>query len=178
VTVRLLETKIDVDPTAFVAPGATLLGEVRLGPRASVWYNAVLRGDIAPVAVGADSNVQDGVIMHVETDVAAVVGERVTIGHGAIVHAATVEDDCLIGIAAIVLSGARIGRGSIVAAGAVVREAFEVPPGSLVAGVPARILRPVTGPESARVDGNWRAYVEYAAGYRAGGRDRLRGGAP
>ena len=108
----LLQTRLSVDPTAFIAASAILVGEVHVGPRASIWYGAVLRGDLAPVRIGADSNVQDGAIMHVEDGVAAKIGDRVTVGHGAIVHAADIEDDCLIGIASVILSGARIGRGS------------------------------------------------------------------
>jgi carbonic anhydrase/acetyltransferase-like protein (isoleucine patch superfamily) len=164
----LLQTRLSVDPSAYVAAGALLVGDVSIGPRASVWYGAVLRGDLAPVRIGADSNVQDGAIMHVEHGVAAVIGERVTVGHGAIVHAADVEDDCLIGIASVILSGARIGRGSIIGAGAVVREGFEVPPGSVVFGVPGRIAREVTAEETGRIERSWRAYVGYAGEYRAG----------
>jgi len=164
----LLQTRLFVDPTAFIAGSAVLLGEVSVGPRASIWYGAVLRGDLAPVRIGADSNVQDGAIMHVEDGVAAKVGDRVTIGHGAIVHAADVGDDCLIGIAAVILSGAKIGRGSIVGAGAVVREGFDVPPGSVVFGIPGKVMRAVTAEETGRIDRNWRAYVGYATEYRAG----------
>jgi len=164
----LQRTRLSIHPTAFVAPNAVLVGDVSLGPRSSVWYGAVLRGDLAPVIIGTDTNVQDGVIMHVEVAVPARLGDRVTVGHGAIVHAATVEDECLIGIGAIVLSGSKVGRGSIIAAGALVKEGFEVPPRSLVVGVPGRVVRSLTSEESDRVANNWRAYVEYAEAYRAG----------
>ena len=172
----LLPTRLSLDPGAFVARSAVLVGEVSVGARASVWYGAILRGDLAPVIVGADSNLQDGAIMHVEVGVPARLGERVTVGHAAVVHAAFVEDECLIGIGAKVLSGARIGKGSIVGAGAVVKEGFEVPPGSLVLGVPARIVREVTPAESERIQGNWKAYVAYAKAYRAGLVDPAMGG--
>jgi carbonic anhydrase/acetyltransferase-like protein (isoleucine patch superfamily) len=148
-----------------------LKGEVMLGPRSSVWYGTVLRGDLAPVIIGADSNLQDGAIMHVEVGVEARLGDRVTVGHGAIVHAAHVEDDCLIAIGATVLSGARIGKGSIVGAGALVREGFEVPPGSLVLGVPGKVIRHVTEKETERVQQNWKLYVSYAEEYASGAMD-------
>ncbi|MBI3448077.1 MAG: gamma carbonic anhydrase family protein [Acidobacteria bacterium] len=164
----LLNTRLSIDATAYVAPGATLVGEVSVGARASVWFGAVLRGDLAPVHIGDESNVQDNAILHVEVDGPARLGRRVTVGHGAIVHAADVGDDCLIGIGAIVLSGARIGRGCIIGAGAVVKEGFEIPPGSVVFGVPGKVVRPVTADEAKRIDGNWRAYVAYAEAYRSG----------
>jgi carbonic anhydrase/acetyltransferase-like protein (isoleucine patch superfamily) len=157
-----------VDPSAFLARSSVLLGDVTVGPRAGIWFGAILRGDLAPVIVGADSNLQDGAIMHVEVGVEARLGERVTVGHGAIVHAAHVEDECLIGIGAKVLSEARIGSGSIVGAGAVVKEGFRVPPGSLVLGVPARVIRPVTARETERIQSSWKAYVLYGEAYRAG----------
>jgi len=168
VTSDLLPTRLSIDKTAYVAATAVLAGEVVVGPRASVWFGAVLRGDLAPVLVGADSNVQDGSILHVEAGVAAKLGARVTVGHGAIVHAAEVGDDCLIGIASVILSGARIGAGSIIGAGALVKEGFEVPPGSVVFGVPGKVVRRVTEEESRRIDQNWRAYVEYAEAYKTG----------
>lgn len=166
--ITLLRTRLDLDPSAFVARTAVLVGEVSLGPRSSVWFGTLLRGDLAPVHVGADTNVQDSAILHVEEGVEVRLGDRVTVGHAAVVHAAAVEDDCLIGIGAKLLSGARIGRGSIVGAGAVVPEGREVPPGSLVLGVPGRVLRPVSEEETRRIQEGWRAYVDYAAAYRAG----------
>jgi len=168
VTTTLLQARLSLDPTAFIARNAVLVGDVSVGARASVWFGAVLRGDLSPVRIGEDSNVQDGAIMHVEAGVPSVLGRRVTVGHGAIVHAANVDDDCLIGIAAAILSGARVGRGSIIGAGAVVREGFEVPPGSVVFGVPGRVVRSVTEEEARRIDGSWRAYVDYAEAYRGG----------
>ncbi len=165
----ILRTRLNLDPSAFVAKTAVLVGEVSVGPRSSVWYGAVLRGDLAPVIVGTDTNVQDCVVMHVEVDEPVRLGDRVTVGHGAVVHAAEVEDECLIGIGSVILSGARVGRGSIIGAGAVVREGFAVPPGSVVLGVPGRVVRKVTPEEADRVGNNWRSYVEYAQAYRLGG---------
>jgi len=175
--VSLHPTRLTIDPEAFVAPTAVLRGEVRIGARSSVWYNTVLRGDLAPVILGADTNVQDGAILHVEVDGPAVVGDRVTIGHMALVHGATVEDDCLIAMGAIVLSGARVGRESIIGAGALVKEGWQVPPRSLVVGVPGRVVRPVTDQEIARVRMNWSVYVGYARHHkREEAERRARGG--
>ena len=141
----------DVGAARFLAPGAVVVGDVTLGRGTSVWYACVLRGDSASITVGEDVNIQDGCILHADPDFPTVVGDRVSLGHGAIVHGATVEDDVLIGMRATVLNGARIGAGSLVAAGAVVRPGTVVPPGSLVAGVPAQVRRPVSDEERAVV---------------------------
>jgi carbonic anhydrase/acetyltransferase-like protein (isoleucine patch superfamily) len=167
-------TRLDIDPTAYVAPGAALVGEVSIGPLASVWFNATVRGDLEPIAIGAESNVQDGCIIHVDRGRPARIGERVTLGHGAIVHAATVGDDCLIAMKAVVLSGCVIGRNCLVGAGAVVPEGTTVPDGSLVLGVPGRVVRPLKPEEIARIRDNARAYVELARAY-AGGAVRVPG---
>ncbi len=132
---------VAVPETVFVADGARLMGDVRLGAQCSIWYNAVVRGDVNHISIGARSNIQDGAIVHVTNDLPCVIGADVTAGHGVNLHACTVEDGCLIGIGAIVLSGAHIGRGSIVGAGAVVREGERVEPFSLIVGVPARLVR-------------------------------------
>jgi carbonic anhydrase/acetyltransferase-like protein (isoleucine patch superfamily) len=162
------EAVIHIHSTAFIAPGAVVLGDVTLGPESSVWYTAVLRGDTAPIAVGAASNVQDGSVIHVDAGVPATVGARVGIGHRAILHGCTIEDECLIGMGSIVLNGARIGRGSVVAAGAVVPEGLDVPPGSVVVGVPARITRSVDDALRARIRSTWEHYVAEAQRHRAG----------
>lgn len=134
----------EVADDAWVAPGAVLVGRVSLGSRSSVWYGAVLRGDGNSITVGAGSNVQDGTVVHADPGFPAVIGDGVVVGHGAVVHGCTVEDGSLIGMGSRVLNGARIGAGSLVAAGAVVLEGTQVPPGSLVAGVPAKVRRPLT----------------------------------
>jgi len=162
----LLPTRLSIDPQAWVAPTAVLRGEVTLGARTSIWYQAVVRGDLAPVTIGEDTNIQDGVILHVEAEGPTVVGSRVTVGHMAIVHAATIADDCIIAMGSRVLSGARVGRHSIVGAGAVVTEGFEVPERSLVLGVPARVVRSVTDDEIERIERNWSVYVAYANHHR------------
>ncbi|MBM4438571.1 MAG: gamma carbonic anhydrase family protein [Actinobacteria bacterium] len=128
---------------AFIAPGAQLIGDVRVGDRASVWYNAVLRGDLAPVIIGAETNVQDGCVLHVDEGRPCIIGARVTLGHMAIVHGATIEDECLIGIQSTILSGAVIRRHSIVGAAALVAEGKAFPPNSVLLGVPAKPVREV-----------------------------------
>jgi len=143
----------------YVAPGSTVVGDVSLGADASVWPSAVLRGDVAPVRVGARTNVQDGAVLHVSPQAPCVVGSRVTIGHQASVHACTVGDDTLIGIHAVVLDGARVGRHCIIAAGSVVPPGMEIPDGKMVMGVPAKIVRDVTPQEVQRIHGNADSYV-------------------
>jgi carbonic anhydrase/acetyltransferase-like protein (isoleucine patch superfamily) len=160
--------RVVIDPTAFVAPGAALVGDVTLGAGASVWYNATLRGDLEAIVVGAESNIQDNCVVHVDVDQPARIGARVTLGHGAIVHAATIEDDVLVAMKAVVLSGCHVGTGSLIGAGAVVPEGTRIPPGSLVLGVPGRVVRPLRPDESERVRRNARSYVDLAAAYRAG----------
>ena len=157
-----------VHPTAFVAPSADLVGDVEIGEDASVWYGCVLRGDIAPIVIGAATNVQDLTVVHVDVDHPARVGERVGIGHRAIIHGCTIEDDCLVGMGAILLSGARIGHGSLIAAGAVVTEGTEVPPGSLVVGVPGRVVREVDDRLRARMERTVAHYRALKEGHRRG----------
>ena len=154
-------------PDAFVAPSAELSGRVEIGPQASVWYGAVLRGDIEPITVGAMANVQDGCVLHTDAGWPCSVGERVTVGHGAILHGCTVAADALIGMRATVLSGAVIGAGAIVGAGALVTEGQRVPAATLVVGVPARAVRPVRPEEAARVARGVDRYRELAERHRA-----------
>ncbi|OMH23227.1 gamma carbonic anhydrase family protein [Tersicoccus phoenicis] len=144
----------DIDSSAFVAANATVVGDVRIGPDCGVFYGAVVRGDTARISVGAGSNLQDNVVVHADPDFPATIGSGVSVGHNAVVHGCTVEDDCLIGMSATVLNGAVIGAGSLVAAGAVVLEGTAVPPGSLVAGVPAKVRRELTDAEREEVRAN------------------------
>lgn len=153
--------------SAWLAPSATLVGDVQLADRASVWYGAVLRSDSEPIRVGAGSNVQDNCVIHVDHGFPAVLGEGVSVGHGAVLHGCTVEDGCLIGMSATVLNGARIGAGSLVAAGALVLEGTIVPPGSLVAGVPAKVRRELTEDEARHLEANAAVYVELARKHAA-----------
>ena len=153
-----------IDPDAFVADGATIAGDVHLDAGVSIWFGCVLRSEISHIRIGRDSNIQDLTVVHTDVDQPTIVGERVTVGHRAILHGCEVEDDVLIGMGAIVLNGARIGAGALIAAGAVVREGMEVPPMSLVVGVPAKVLdRPV--PEVPR--SNVANYLALATLYRA-----------
>jgi carbonic anhydrase/acetyltransferase-like protein (isoleucine patch superfamily) len=151
----------EIGPDAWVAPGAVVIGKVLLRRGASVWYNCVLRSDIAGAAidVGEDANIQDGSVVHVDENASCRIGAKVTVGHGAILHACTVEDGAMIAMGATVLTGAKIGRGSIVAAGAVVPEGMDVPPGVVVAGVPAKIRRETTVDDRARLEHAWKAYA-------------------
>ena len=162
------EAVIDIHPTAFIAPGAVVLGDVTLEARVSVWYGAVLRGDMAPIRVGEASNLQDGAIVHVDGGKPARIGARVGVGHGAILHACPVEDDCLIGMGSILLNEAHIGTGSVVAAGAVVPEGTRIPPGSLVVGMPARVTRAVDDALRARIRQTWEHYLAEAERHRTG----------
>lgn len=152
--------------SAYIAPGAVVLGEVTIGQNSSVWFNAVIRGDTAPIHIGADTNVQDGCILHADADFPCSLGNRVTLGHAAIVHGATVEDDCLIGMRAVVMNGAVIGRGSVVAVGSVVTEGTIVPPGSVAMGQPAKVKREVTERDVERIRHAAEHYVAAAKVYR------------
>ncbi|MEV8592143.1 gamma carbonic anhydrase family protein [Streptomyces sp. NPDC052012] len=149
-----------VDPGAFVAPTASVIGDVTLEAGASVWYGAVLRGDVESISVGADANVQDNCTVHADPGFPVRIGARVSVGHNAVVHGATVEDDCLVGMGATVLNGAVIGAGSLVAAQALVPQGMVVPPGSLVAGVPAKVRRELSEEERQGVTLNGTMYAE------------------
>jgi carbonic anhydrase/acetyltransferase-like protein (isoleucine patch superfamily) len=154
-----------VSDSAWVAAGATLIGNVTIGARSSVWFMTVLRGDGDRIVVGEQSNLQDGVVVHADPGYPVSVGDRVSVGHRAVVHGATIDDDVLIGMGAVVLNGAHIGAGSLIAAGAVVLQGSSVPPGSLVAGVPAKVRRQLTVEEVAGVRSNAAAYVLLAERY-------------
>ncbi|MER7013671.1 gamma carbonic anhydrase family protein [Saccharopolyspora sp. NPDC000359] len=156
-----------LDPEAFVAPGAALIGRVRLAAASSVWYNAVLRGDMADISVGESSNIQDGCVVHADPGFPAQIAEGVTVGHQAVLHGCTVGAGCLIGMGAVVLNGARIGAGSLVAAGAVVLEGTEVPPGSMVAGTPAKVRRELTTEEQDALKLSAEHYTQLARKHRA-----------
>jgi len=136
---KFLNKTPQVPESAWVAKSADVMGDVQLGEHASVFYGAILRGDIESIIIGEGSNIQDGTIIHLADDMPCVIGKYVTVGHGAMVHACTIEDECLIGMRSTVLDGAVIGKRSIVAAGAVVPPGMKVPPGSMVMGVPAKV---------------------------------------
>jgi carbonic anhydrase/acetyltransferase-like protein (isoleucine patch superfamily) len=169
----LLSNRLDVHPTAWVAPGAVLVGDVTIARDASIWYGCVLRGDLLPIRVGQATNIQDLTLVHVDHDLPTIIGDRVTIGHHCVVHGCVVEDEALIGMGAVLLNGCRIGRGALVAAGAVVREEFEVPAGMVAAGVPAKLRGPVDDELRKRMKRGVGDYLVCASGYRSG---RLGGG--
>ncbi|MGW0699941.1 gamma carbonic anhydrase family protein [Streptomyces sp. NPDC002867] len=157
----------NVDPDAFTAPTSVVMGEVTLAAGASVWYQSVLRGDGGPIVIGAQSNIQDNCTVHVDPGFPVTVGERVSVGHNAVLHGCTVEDDVLVGMGATVLNGAHIGAGSLIAAQALVPQGMRVPPGSLVAGVPAKVRRELTDEEREGIKLNAAVYVDLAKEHRA-----------
>lgn len=155
-----------LDETAFAAPTSVVVGEVTMRPGSSVWYHAVLRADCGPIVLGPDSNVQDNCTVHVDPGFPVTVGARVSVGHNAVLHGCTVEDDVLIGMGATVLNGAHIGEGSLIAAQALVPQGMRVPPGSLVAGVPAKVRRPLTHEEREGIKLNAAMYRELSQAHR------------
>jgi carbonic anhydrase/acetyltransferase-like protein (isoleucine patch superfamily) len=166
--IALGQDRPDVAETAFVAPGAVLIGRVTIGAEASIWYGAVLRADRDTISVGERSNVQDGCVLHADPGVPLSVGSDVTIGHNATLHGCTVEDLVLIGMGAIVLNGARVGRHSIIAAGAVLPEGQQVPEGVLVAGVPGKVRRDLSAAERAAIERNAATYLGLCQLHRRG----------
>lgn len=162
----------DVEPTigddAFVAPGASVIGRVRLGAGSSVWYGSVLRGDSSTITIGAQTNIQDGCVGHADEGFPLEIGDRVTVGHRVVIHGCQVADDVLIGMGAVLMNGARVGSGSLIAAGAVVTQGTEIPPGSLVAGVPAKVVRDVRDAERELITASAQHYVELARHHRSG----------
>ena len=161
---RLEERQVDLRGDGhFIAPGAAVIGSVVLGEAASVWFNAVIRGDHEPIVVGPRSNVQDGAVLHTDPGFPLEMGQGVTVGHGAVLHGCKVEDYSLIGIKAVVLNGAKIGKYCLIGAGSLVPEGKEIPEGSLVVGVPGKVVRQLTDEER-------RSLEESAANYAANGR--------
>ncbi len=159
------QARLRLHPTAFVAPGAVVVGDVTLGARSSVWFNTVLRGDVDRIEVGEDSNVQDNSIVHMDEGLPALIGAGVTIGHRAVIHGCVIEDGCLIGMGAVVLSGARVGAGSLVGAGALVRERQVIPPGSVALGMPAKVVGKATDEHRAGMRRGAEHYVALAHSY-------------
>ncbi|MEZ5351558.1 MAG: gamma carbonic anhydrase family protein [Bryobacteraceae bacterium] len=166
--IRAFRGKVpQIAPSAYVDPSAQIIGDVAIGPRSSVWFNASVRGDVHSIEIGEESNIQDNSVLHADfPDFPLRIGNRVTVGHSVVLHGCTVEDGSLIGIGAIVLNGARIGQGSVIAAGAVVAEGAEIPPYSLVMGVPGKVRREVTLEERERFRVNADHYLELCAQYR------------
>lgn len=159
---------MSIDSSAYIHPLAAVIGDVTLGPRVSVWPTAVIRADTAAISIGADTNVQDGAVLHVDSGFPLVIGARVSIGHRAVLHGATVEDDCLIAMGVILLNGVVVGAGSLVGAGAVCREGMRIPPRSVVLGVPARVARDATSEITERIRRTMEGYLSLQEEYRAG----------
>jgi len=166
---------VSIDSSAFIHPLAVIIGDVTLGPRVSVWPTAVIRGDNDRITIGADTNVQDGAVLHVDRGFPLEIGSRVSIGHRAVLHGATVEDDCLIAMGAILLNGVVVGAGSLVGAGAVCREGMRIPPRSVVLGVPGRVAREATSEITARIEQTVVSYLMLKEEYRSGKYQVLRG---
>jgi carbonic anhydrase/acetyltransferase-like protein (isoleucine patch superfamily) len=156
----------EVADSAWIAPGAYVVGAVHLREESSVWYGAVLRGDTEPIRVGARTNIQDGCVLHADPGYPAIVGEDCVIGHHAILHGCEIENGCLVGMGATILNGAKIGEGSIVAAGALVPEGREYPSRSLIVGIPAKRARDVSEEQTEDIARGVRTYVERAASHR------------
>jgi carbonic anhydrase/acetyltransferase-like protein (isoleucine patch superfamily) len=157
-----------IDPTAFLAPGAIVLGDVAIGRDSSLWYGCVARGDTERITVGDETNIQDLCMLHADPGIPCTIGPRVTVGHRAILHGCVVEEGCMIGMGAIVLNGVRIGHGSVIGAGAVITEGTVIPPNSLVLGVPGKVVRQVDDSMRTRIDHAWRHYVEQSRRHRSG----------
>lgn len=155
----------DVSKAAFVAPTAVISGDVIMGVDSSIWFNAVIRGEVDSIRIGNRSNIQDNTMLHSDYDCPITIGEGVSIGHNSIIHGATVEDDVIVGMHATVLNGSVIGRGSLIAAGALVKEGTVVPERSLVVGVPGKVVRTFTEEEVSRQKNNAQVYVEDAREY-------------
>jgi len=145
-----------------------VMGDVHLAEESSVWYTSVLRGDMAPIRIGSQTCLQDGTIVHVDHEIPCIIGNRVGVGHRAILHGCTVEDDCLIGMGAILLNRVHVGRGSVIAAGALLTEGLRIPPRSLVMGMPGKVVREVSEALTRRIEHTWRHYIEQARAHRAG----------
>ena len=157
----------DIDSTAWLAPGVVVLGAVTIGARASLWPGVIVRADLSPITIGEECNLQDGVVLHVADNGPVWLGRAVSCGHRAVIHACTIGDECLVGMGALVMDQASIGRQCILAAGTVVPKGMQVPDGHLVMGVPGRVVRPLTGSERSGLARLAEKYVRVSAIYRA-----------
>ncbi|MEZ5739250.1 MAG: gamma carbonic anhydrase family protein [Burkholderiaceae bacterium] len=156
----------DIAPTAWIAPGANVIGQAVMGEHASVWFGVTVRADNAPIRIGARSNIQENSVLHVDPGHPIEIGENVTVGHQAMLHGCTIGHNSLIGIQSVIMNGAVIGENSLVGAGALVTEGKQIPPGSLVLGSPAKVVRALTEDEISRLRRSAQSYVDRAAQYR------------
>ena len=166
-TIELQGNKPRIDESVFLAPSATVSGRVSIGPGSSIWFGSVLRGDIESITIGSETNIQDLTMVHVDSGIPTVVGNRVTVGHRAILHGCTIEDEALVGMGSIIQNRAIVRSHSIIASGSVIREGFEVPANTLVAGVPAKALRELTKEEVEYIGKLADIYVERAKLYQS-----------
>lgn len=148
-----------IHSSVFVAPGAMIIGDVTIGAESSVWFNTVLRGDLEPIRIGCRTNIQDSTVIHMDKDMPCLIGDDVTVGHGAILHSCAIDNEALIGMGAILLTGSKIGERAIIAAGTLVLEGQEIPAGTVAMGVPAKVRREVTEEELKRVQNGKDDYV-------------------
>ncbi len=153
------DIKPKIHSSVFVAPGAMIIGDVTIGDESSVWFNTVLRGDLEPILIGSRTNIQDGTVIHMDKEMPCLIGDDVTVGHGAILHSCTIENEALIGMGAILLTGSKVGERAIIAAGTLVLEGQEIPAGTVAMGVPAKVRREATEEERERVQHGKDDYV-------------------
>jgi carbonic anhydrase/acetyltransferase-like protein (isoleucine patch superfamily) len=161
-----LDKNPDIHDSVWIAPGAIILGDVSIGEQASIWYQCVLRADIQSISIGAGTNIQDGTVIHLASDLGTSVGSYTTVGHKALLHACEVDDEVLVGMGAIIMDGARIGARSIVAAGSLVTKGTEVPPGSLVMGSPAKVVRSLNLDEQKNIRSWAEKYIQVSKEHR------------
>ncbi len=163
---RLSECRLDIHDSAFIADTASVVGNVRIGMNASVWFGAVLRGDMCPIVIGDNTNIQDNTVIHVDWDMPAIISPNVSVGHSVVIHGAKIGSNCIIGMHSTVLSGAEIGENCIIAAGAVVMQGQKVPANSIVMGIPAQVKKQVDAKTLEHITKNWQIYCEYAKEFR------------
>jgi len=159
---------LSIHKSVFIADNATIIGAVTIGENSSVWFNALLRGDMEPVTVGCGTNIQDGVIVHVDFNFPTIIGDQVTVGHGAVLHGCSIGNNVLIGIRTVLLNGVQIGENSIIGAGSVIPENMEIPPNSLVFGIPGKVRNTTNNVHRERIEMNARAYILLAQSYLRG----------
>jgi carbonic anhydrase/acetyltransferase-like protein (isoleucine patch superfamily) len=159
---KLSNCKLQVHPSVFVAQNATIVGNVTISQNASVWFGAVLRGDMEPILIGENTNIQDNTVIHVDWKLPAIIGNNVSVGHSVVIHGAKIGNNCIIGMHSTVLSGAEIGDHCIIAAGAVVMQGQVVPPNSLVMGIPAKVKKEIDAETLKMIELNWQIYCDYA----------------
>jgi len=161
-----MKAKPKTHPSVFLADSSRVLGDVTIGEDSSVWYSAVIRGDLNKVTIGKGTNIQDNVSVHVDPKTPVKIGDHVSVGHNAVIHGCTIHSNCIIGIGAIILNGAVVGSNSIVGAGAVVKESQKIPTNSLAVGVPAKVIRTLTPEHKKRIQQNAKDYINLAKKYK------------